>query len=830
MQQAERVLSAGGAAAGTGFANNLTRDASGRLRNARGQFASDAEIALAGLDPVAERRGREAGGKLSKGIEQGIVRNSPLIVAAVSGALIAGAPAVLAASSLMFAGIGIAAAAQNDEVRAAWSGLGDLIKTEAEGIAEPITDEVIRAADELGAGFLRMEDDITTGVAAAAPQIDSLVSSVIRMGENAMPGMVRAVERSGPAMEGLGSLLESVGTGLTGMFDAISAHAPAAGSAFDSLGQIVGNLLPTIGELLGHGVELAEIVLPPVASALGVVSAVASGLGPILPAVALGFAAFRVAGVVAPMIATFAQQLAFTSLIGGKAGAAAGAASRAVAGLGTALPFVGVALAAYAVNSASVAEETRSFADALGEGGAAANAARKEIEDQSYWEKFQYNLANLGNTQDVSTAKMEDAREELERQRAAMTDVERTTAELAQAENELIDETIRFGENSPQAEAAQRRLADAQDAAAAAAEREQLALHGVTEAMIAQADQALASIDSGFAYRNSLNGLEDAQGALRDAIAHRNDADKDTRTSAEDVARAQLAVEEQVYRTALAFGQQQADMSGAASDTEEYARIVQETALQELYRLRDAAGPEMAGAINQQIARLEASGVTMQGTGVQAGALADQMRGLGIQVSEVPGYKFVRIEAPTDEQRARIEALGQKVVQLPDGSFVVTANTADAAADVDRFIAAQQQRTIYLQARVSGIAATGHAYSPAGIGGGRAAGGPIYGPGGGTDDLIPAVGPGDTRYRLSDGEHVLTAAEVRAAGGHDAVYELRRAILAGGGGQSQGGGYADGGAVGARGALVHADAINVIDGTPHEVARVLDLELRTRGV
>ncbi|WP_100814363.1 phage tail tape measure protein [Microbacterium lacus] len=55
---------------------------------------------------------------------------------------------------------------------------------------------------------------------------------------------------------------------------------------------------------------------------------------------------------------------------------------------------------------------------------------------------------------------------------------------------------------------------------------------------------------------------------------------------------------------------------------------------------------------------------------------------------------------------------------------------------------------------------------------GRAYGGPIFGPGGPRDDLIPAM--------LSNGEHVWTAAEVEAAGGHDGVASLRRAVLAGG--------------------------------------------------
>lgn len=51
----------------------------------------------------------------------------------------------------------------------------------------------------------------------------------------------------------------------------------------------------------------------------------------------------------------------------------------------------------------------------------------------------------------------------------------------------------------------------------------------------------------------------------------------------------------------------------------------------------------------------------------------------------------------------------------------------------------------------------------------HAAGGPITGPGSGTSDSVPAM--------LSNGEHVWTAEEVRAAGGHGAVRRMRDAVV-----------------------------------------------------
>lgn len=53
----------------------------------------------------------------------------------------------------------------------------------------------------------------------------------------------------------------------------------------------------------------------------------------------------------------------------------------------------------------------------------------------------------------------------------------------------------------------------------------------------------------------------------------------------------------------------------------------------------------------------------------------------------------------------------------------------------------------------------------------RAGGGPVFGPGTETSDSIPA--------QLSNNEHVFTAREVKAAGGHQAIYALRQQLLGG---------------------------------------------------
>lgn len=67
----------------------------------------------------------------------------------------------------------------------------------------------------------------------------------------------------------------------------------------------------------------------------------------------------------------------------------------------------------------------------------------------------------------------------------------------------------------------------------------------------------------------------------------------------------------------------------------------------------------------------------------------------------------------------------------------------------------------------------------------RAQGGGVWGPGGPTDDMIPAW--------LSNDEHVWTAAEVKAAGGHGAVEQMRRNVLGGNAGGPSSANYSTGG-------------------------------------
>ena len=97
------------------------------------------------------------------------------------------------------------------------------------------------------------------------------------------------------------------------------------------------------------------------------------------------------------------------------------------------------------------------------------------------------------------------------------------------------------------------------------------------------------------------------------------------------------------------------------------------------------------------------------------------------------------------------------------GSIKVDASTGSAERAINH--AARPRRTTIT------VGYSDPGFKGSGGGSRFATGGPVYGPGSGTSDSIPAL--------LSNGEHVITAREVALAGGQDAIYRMREAIRSG---------------------------------------------------
>ncbi|MBN6192081.1 phage tail tape measure protein [Aneurinibacillus sp. BA2021] len=119
--------------------------------------------------------------------------------------------------------------------------------------------------------------------------------------------------------------------------------------------------------------------------------------------------------------------------------------------------------------------------------------------------------------------------------------------------------------------------------------------------------------------------------------------------------------------------------------------------------------------------------------------------------------------------RAQAEALADQIYAIPSEKDIqVIAQTAQAQTAIDNFVNRNMNKTInvWLNPKTQAMNDAFAQYLQ-----GHATGGPVVGPGTGTSDSIVR--------RLSNGEHVLTAADVQAMGGQEAVMQMRASLHSG---------------------------------------------------
>ncbi|WP_307224432.1 hypothetical protein [Microbacterium arborescens] len=137
-------------------------------------------------------------------------------------------------------------------------------------------------------------------------------------------------------------------------------------------------------------------------------------------------------------------------------------------------------------------------------------------------------------------------------------------------------------------------------------------------------------------------------------------------------------------------------------------------------------------------------------TATQAGYNADEVHALADEIFRVPDEKATDLIVNNAQARDATQQVKDMLSELRDKTVQVKVWTTTVQSFVSD-----------LQNTYGGVQ-------------GHARGGPIYGPGTGTSDSI--------LRRLSNGEHVWTAAEVEAAGGHASVAQLRQLALTPNGG------------------------------------------------
>lgn len=673
------------------------REEEKRLRDVYKQAAKEAQQAFKESEKAriqvevdekqARDAGRETGGIVTRSINHEIHQNAGLIAGALAAAFAVGAPAFIGAASGLFAGVGALLVAQSEEVRSSWLGMFQQVTTNAEADASVLIGTFQRLSTTIGNTFQRLRPQITQAFEAVGPQVDIFADALSRTAENALPGLVAAVKAAGPVVQGLGTFMEHFGTGFSNFFDILATHAPAAGTAFGELGRSFEALLPTLAELLGQGAELASVVLPVLTSSFGGLNFVVNALGGALPVLGSAFLAFRSVQGVGRVMQNLSRDFGMASISGGVFAGAAGKAAGALTAAGKAVPVVGVAAALLGSVFAESAQKTNDWAEALNEGGDAAERANVQISHNldtfkngegkvTWWSGF---IGQFHDSIALAAHETAAAREKNEEYLASLTPLEAANRNLDIATRALAkgqgDQSVSAGELAK----LQSDVANASAEAAREQENLEAATEGVTTAMAEQADQARSLVDAQFGYEKAVRKARDAQDDYNTAV-------KESGANSQEATDALEVFNEALLKQVDAAAKVATSELPASMTDNQKAILGAKGALDELNAII-ASGIDIPPEMEAYRQRLEQITGQADGAALAQAELAQAVGNLGFTVDSLPGTKKIEIQAPTEELKTKLDDLGFDIETLPNGDIQVEANTDEAIGNLGNLTA-----------------------------------------------------------------------------------------------------------------------------------------------
>lgn len=667
----------------------------------------------------------------------------------------------------------------------------------------------LKLSDLFSANMSEMMD---RGSAAAITAVD-----------RAWPGIIRAVSSGYHVIEGLSDGLEESALGLNDFLTEISKASVQGGQVFRTFGNIArdaggdigiitasltnlfggtlwneaeavfGRLFNILGNLvsnalgpLGVGMEVAARVLDGVLTVVEPLSGVmGTWLGTVLGVTvairgfssAIGVAA-AAAGLLkfAPITAAMTTLATQTGAAGvGLAGWAskatgsaaagekvAGATNRVVGGMRgviSSVPYLGAALIAGTFAYQAFASQADDAARSVINGSQTLKEAvdqeikvlerRAMVMDQSYQEGYAQGEAIgviTGKIKESDLAAQKEAQSqeirrqahanvvgELQKQMAGLDAVgqAQTRTKIAQAEYDYALQA--HGPTSELTRQAAQNLAFAREQEERTTWGAERATRGLTQSLIDNQMQIMAQANADLAHRMAINEQTKARQALTDAVRQNG-------WSSDEAKDAQFRLEQADLRVIEATGRLAQENAGLLSETDR-AKAGTDAQRQSIL----AMATSIEGRGNPMLIDMTRK---MTDAEIQANNAAVRTSGFGYEVRQLPDGRQVLISTPGLQEAIRgIQGLQTEIRNI---------NGKDVS--------------IFVSSLGKGGIASAHRL---------ATGGPVMGPGSGTSDSIPAY--------LSNGEHVWTAREVKAAGGHGAMNLMRKEVIRGGGGYAKGG-------------------------------------------
>ncbi|MEV4837793.1 hypothetical protein AB0K05_24945 [Nonomuraea sp. NPDC049486] len=235
--------------AGERTADGFWRGADGRLRDAKGRFAS--EDVFRPIVDQADKAGSAIGSAMNAAL--GAVGEMGPAKVGILAAAIQALPAVagVAASGIVLAigaGLltaGIMAVSQSEKVQATWSQAADVIKADMADAAQPLEASTVRAADVAISTFERIKPALSRIFRDLVPDVDAFVDGVGVGVQRIMPHL----EKVG---DSFGDLLANLGREMPAIMDAL-------GGAFSTFAEIMDENPAMLANLIKDAVGLLQV-------------------------------------------------------------------------------------------------------------------------------------------------------------------------------------------------------------------------------------------------------------------------------------------------------------------------------------------------------------------------------------------------------------------------------------------------------------------------------------------------------------------------------------------------------------------------------------------
>jgi hypothetical protein len=186
----------------------------------------------------------------------------PQVAAAVAAPLLPAIGAAASAGILAGVGggalaIGVAAAAQSAEVKAAWTGLAADAGTEFARAGHQFRDPVVASIGEIRTAIKGL--DLAGALEPTVALIDPLTRGIVGLANNAMPGLRSAAKAAVEPIQALAEELPDVGSSLSTALEGVSHGADGAARALRDLLNVSEASLASAGEILGGLAEVYKL-------------------------------------------------------------------------------------------------------------------------------------------------------------------------------------------------------------------------------------------------------------------------------------------------------------------------------------------------------------------------------------------------------------------------------------------------------------------------------------------------------------------------------------------------------------------------------------------